>query len=106
MRPSAFIAAFRFAVRVLADAPAWALLAVVYSYRWVARPALAFIIGPGEFCRFTPTCSCYAVEAIRQHGSRRGGWLGLRRICRCHPWGGQGYDPVPARHRGPSQRPA
>jgi len=46
-------------------------------------------------CRFTPTCSAYAITAIREHGSMRGGWLALRRIGRCHPWGGHGFDPVP-----------
>jgi putative membrane protein insertion efficiency factor len=48
-------------------------------------------------CRFTPTCSAYAIEALREHGAARGGWLSLRRILRCHPWGGLGYDPVPPR---------
>lgn len=46
-------------------------------------------------CRYTPTCSTYARVAIEKHGARRGGWLALRRILRCHPWGGHGYDPVP-----------
>ena len=46
-------------------------------------------------CRFTPTCSQYATEAIRTHGPMRGLFLALRRISRCHPWGGSGYDPVP-----------
>jgi putative membrane protein insertion efficiency factor len=46
-------------------------------------------------CRFTPTCSQYAVEAIRKHGPLRGLYLAVRRVLRCHPWGGSGYDPVP-----------
>lgn len=46
-------------------------------------------------CRFTPTCSEYAIEALRRHGPFKGSWLALRRISRCHPWGGSGYDPVP-----------
>lgn len=48
-------------------------------------------------CRFTPTCSSYAIEALREHGAARGVWLSMRRIARCHPWGGFGYDPVPPR---------
>lgn len=46
-------------------------------------------------CRFTPTCSQYALEAIRKHGPIKGTWLAIKRILRCHPWGGSGYDPVP-----------
>lgn len=46
-------------------------------------------------CRFTPTCSQYALEALRRHGPVKGLYLALRRILRCHPWGGSGYDPVP-----------
>ena len=46
-------------------------------------------------CRFTPTCSQYALEALRKHGPLRGLYLAVRRILRCHPWGGSGYDPVP-----------
>ena len=46
-------------------------------------------------CRFTPTCSQYAVEALRKYGPVKGGWLTLKRLARCHPWGGSGYDPVP-----------
>ena len=46
-------------------------------------------------CRFTPTCSQYAIQALRKHGIFKGGWLTIKRIARCHPWGGSGYDPVP-----------
>lgn len=46
-------------------------------------------------CRFTPTCSQYALEALRRYGLFKGGWLAVKRIARCHPWGGSGYDPVP-----------
>jgi putative membrane protein insertion efficiency factor len=50
-------------------------------------------------CRFTPTCSAYAIDALREHGAARGVWLSVRRIARCHPWGGFGYDPVPPSDR-------
>jgi putative membrane protein insertion efficiency factor len=50
-------------------------------------------------CRFVPSCSTYAVEAVERHGALRGSWLAVRRICRCHPWGGQGLDPVPPARR-------
>ncbi|WP_445116976.1 membrane protein insertion efficiency factor YidD, partial [Acinetobacter sp. WZC-1] len=55
--------------------------------------AISPLIGPR--CRYVPTCSQYALEAIQQHGAMKGGWLAARRVCRCHPWGGHGYDPVP-----------
>ena len=49
----------------------------------------------GQSCRFLPTCSDYTRDALLQHGPIKGGWLGVRRLCKCHPFGGSGYDPVP-----------
>lgn len=71
----------------------------------IARISIAFVrfyqlaVSPWTpaACRFTPTCSAYAIDALREHGARRGLWLAVRRMARCHPWGGFGYDPVPAR---------
>jgi putative membrane protein insertion efficiency factor len=65
------------------------LIALVRSYQWAISPWL------GPRCRFDPTCSSYAITAIERFGALRGGWLALKRILRCHPWGGTGYDPVP-----------
>lgn len=69
-------------------------LAYIFSlpvrfYRLVLSPLI------GSNCRFQPTCSEYALEALKTHGAFRGGWLAARRIVRCHPLGGSGYDPVP-----------
>lgn len=61
----------------------------IHFYRYCISPML-----PAS-CRFTPTCSQYALEALRKHGPIKGLWLAIRRIARCHPWGGSGYDPVP-----------
>jgi putative membrane protein insertion efficiency factor len=71
------------------------LILAVRAYRWTISPALVLLFGPGGGCRFTPTCSQYALEAVRGHGAVAGSWLTARRICRCHPWGGCGHDPVP-----------
>ncbi|MGH9269085.1 MAG: membrane protein insertion efficiency factor YidD [Acidimicrobiales bacterium] len=73
--------------------PALALRAAIrlYQYGRAGRPSP---------CRFIPTCSQYAAEAIEAHGALRGCWLTLRRLGRCHPWGGLGADPVPEAHRG------
>ncbi|MEE3102742.1 MAG: membrane protein insertion efficiency factor YidD [Actinomycetota bacterium] len=64
------------------------LLATVRGYQHLAarRPSP---------CRFVPSCSNYALDAVARHGAGRGSWLALRRICRCHPWGSHGWDPVP-----------
>jgi putative membrane protein insertion efficiency factor len=64
-------------------------------YRWTISPAQTLLFGPAGGCRYTPTCSQYALEAVREHGAITGGRLGLKRICRCHPWGDGGHDPVP-----------
>ncbi len=55
----------------------------------------------GRSCRFLPTCSEYAAQSLIDHGPWRGSWLAARRVCRCHPWGGSGYDPVPRRNKRP-----
>lgn len=68
-----------------------ALIAPIRLYQWTLSPLL------GVNCRYAPSCSAYAAEAIATHGPVKGPWLAIRRIARCHPWGGSGYDPVPPR---------
>jgi len=70
------------------------LLALLRFYRWAISPLLTMVAG-GTICRFEPSCSAYAMEAVKTHGALRGSWLTLRRLGRCHPWGGCGHDPVP-----------
>jgi putative membrane protein insertion efficiency factor len=65
------------------------LIALIKLYQWVLSP----YIGPK--CRYEPTCSHYALEALKKYGLFKGGWLAVKRISRCHPWGGHGVDPVP-----------
>lgn len=74
------------AIRRILIAP---FLLLIRVYQWGISPLL------GPKCRFTPTCSHYAAEALQKHGLLRGLWLSVKRIGRCHPWGGSGYDPVP-----------
>lgn len=57
-------------------------------------------------CRYIPSCSEYAIEALRRHGTARGGWLAVRRLLRCHPFGGRGYDPVPGADEAETGEPA
>lgn len=66
-----------------------ALRGLIRLYQLAVSPWL------GPTCRYAPTCSDFCREALQKHGLWRGGWLGLRRILRCHPWGNHGYDPVP-----------
>ncbi|MCJ7871672.1 membrane protein insertion efficiency factor YidD [Marinovum sp. 2_MG-2023] len=68
---------------------AWVLALPVRLYRLLFSPWV------GHNCRYHPTCSAYAMEALEKHGGLRGGWLALRRILRCHPWGRGGIDNVP-----------
>lgn len=75
--------------RLASRAVARVLTGAIHAYRCLLSP----FIGPR--CRFLPTCSEYALEAVARHGPLRGTWLALRRLARCHPWGGSGYDPVP-----------
>jgi putative membrane protein insertion efficiency factor len=65
------------------------VLIPVYFYKYCISP-----FTPAS-CRYSPTCSEYALQAVQKYGPFKGGWLAIRRILRCHPWGGQGYDPVP-----------
>jgi len=74
------------------------LLVPIYFYRWILRPALRFVVGPVDWCRYQPSCSVYCAEAISKHGAWTGSLLGAKRLCRCHPWGGWGYDPVPKKN--------
>jgi len=65
------------------------LIGLIQLYRYLISPMI------GSRCRFLPSCSEYAIEALRRHGLVRGAWLTTQRLLRCHPWGGHGYDPVP-----------
>jgi putative membrane protein insertion efficiency factor len=66
------------------------LVWLLRGYQLLVSPML------GPSCRFYPTCSNYAIEAVKLHGAARGGWLAVRRVCRCHPWNAGGNDPVPS----------
>ena len=69
----------------------WLLILPIRFYQYAISPLL------GPHCRFQPTCSHYAVEAIQEWGIFKGTWLAIKRITKCHPWGPWGYDPVPKR---------
>lgn len=74
-------------------------LALIRFYQRALSPRL------GARCRYEPTCSAYAYEAIEEHGALRGGWLGARRIARCHPWSAGGFDPVPGTEEAAAASP-
>ena len=76
-------------VKRIASIPKNIVLVLIHGYRRFLSPALP------PSCRFTPTCSAYALTSIERYGLIRGGWLALKRIGRCHPWNPGGYDPVP-----------
>ncbi|GAB5389278.1 MAG: hypothetical protein Alpg2KO_22460 [Alphaproteobacteria bacterium] len=76
-------------IKLMRRAITFCLLALIKAYQLLLAPLL------GANCRFQPGCSRYAAEAIQTHGPLRGTWLAAKRLARCHPWGGHGYDPVP-----------
>ena len=80
-------------LKKIASIPSAALNMLLIGMVTFYRGAISPLFPPS--CRFTPTCSQYALEALRRHGPFRGTWLTIRRLLRCHPWGGSGYDPVP-----------
>lgn len=69
----------------------YVLIALLKAYRFAISPLY------GQVCRYHPTCSAFALEAVQTHGALRGTWLAMRRVARCHPWAAGGFDPVPAR---------
>ena len=69
----------------------WILIGLLKAYRLLISPLY------GQVCRYYPSCSAYALEAVQKHGALRGSWLAVRRVARCHPWAAGGYDPVPDR---------
>ncbi len=83
----------------------WLLCKLLRGYQIFLSPILHKLGGPGSGCRYSPTCSQYFIEAVQTHGTFRGSWLGLRRILRCNPWGGHGYDPVPPKMGHDSETP-
>ena len=68
-----------------------ARLLILVAKGWQKGPSV--VLPPS--CRFNPSCSAYAITALRRYGALRGGWMAAKRLFRCHPWGGHGYDPVP-----------
>jgi putative membrane protein insertion efficiency factor len=80
-----------------------AFILAIRAYQLTLSPAQTFLFGAAGGCRFTPSCSAYALQALRERGLVTGAMLSAGRICRCHPWGGCGHDPVPPRDGRPSK---
>ncbi len=76
-------------MKILLQILSYPFILLIKFYQYVISPAL------GPKCRYTPTCSQYAIEALKKYGLFKGGWLAIKRISSCHPWGGHGHDPVP-----------
>lgn len=76
-------------LNAIGKAAGWVFILMARFYQRAISPYL------GSNCRYTPTCSQYYIEAIRKYGPIKGNYIGIRRLLRCHPWGGHGYDPVP-----------
>lgn len=75
--------------KVVRDVTAFPFILLIRAYQLIISPWI------GPRCRFTPTCSRYGIEALKKYGLLKGIWLTAKRLSRCHPWGGSGYDPVP-----------
>ena len=76
-------------MKKIVQLPAKFLILLIRIYQYTLSPFI------GRNCRYTPTCSNYGIEAIKKYGAIKGGWLTIKRILSCNPWGGSGYDPVP-----------
>lgn len=76
-------------MKIIVQLPAKLLILLIRVYQYTLSPFI------GRNCRYTPTCSNYGIEAIKKYGAIKGGWLTIKRILSCNPWGGSGYDPVP-----------
>lgn len=76
-------------LKFITKLPANILILLIRIYQYTLSPLI------GRNCRYTPTCSNYGIQAIRKYGAIKGGWLTIKRIASCNPWGGSGYDPVP-----------
>ena len=89
----------RYVIGLAASFPVRVLLGLIWLYRRALSPVLPVVFGPACGCRFHPTCSVYAAQAVQEHGALMGSWLALRRLLKCHPLHPGGFDPVPPRRR-------